>query len=195
MKSVLHHNSLKVNTSEYTYKIGMNEVERLEASIRTCLEPLKLVLEDKVYWDHIVFQKAEYLSRDGFIPHSHNCGGLQFNVTIPKCEQYNFGKIEFGEITDDDLKDYQSDEERQKLEQSYEDEGHLDAHLSIWFKFEGFNNNGEMKFYLVASAGNNDAPYFRTIPTIFESEFTVKTLKQLEFRGLQAVKKLIKEVF
>ena len=195
MQSINHHNSLKVISSEYTYKIGMNEVQGLEASLNKCLEPLKKLLEEKIYWSKVEFERAEYLRRDGFIPHSHNCGGLQFNVTIPKCESYGFGSIEFGEVTDDDLKDCKNDQEREEVEQSYEDEGHLDAHLSIWFKFEGFNESGEMKFYLVASAGNDDAPYFRNIPTIFETDFTVKTLKQLEFRGLQAVKKLIKEVF
>ena len=195
MNTILHHKSLNITSNQYSYKVGMSEVVGLEASIVKCLAPLKAVINKKLWWTKPEFDKAEYLHRDGFIPHSHNCGGLQFNATIPKCEEYKFAKLEFGEVTDDDLADCKTDAEREEMEQSYNDEGHLDCHLSIWFKFEGFNDNGEMMFYLVASAGNNDAPYFRTIPTIFEDSFTCKTLKQLEYLGKKKVEKMIKKVF
>lgn len=194
MNSVLHHKSLNLVTDSYTYKIGMNEVAGLETSITKCLEPLKQALTKKVCED-ITFESAEYLRRDGFIPHGHNCGGLQFNNTIPKFMACEFCKLEFGEVTDDDLADCKTDEEREELEQSYSDEGYLDCHLSIWFKFEGFNDDGEMMFYLVASAGNNDAPYFRNIPTIFEVEFKCNTLKQLENLGTKKVNAMIKKIF
>lgn len=195
MKTLYHHKSLNIKMSTYTYKVGMNEVEGLEDSINKCLIPLKEVLQEKMYWCKPEFYPAEYLSRDGFIANSHNHGGLQLRAVLPKCEEYNFTSITFGEVTDEDLKACKTDEDRELLYSSHEDEGNLDAGLNIWFKFEGFNESGEMMFYLVVSAGNNDAPYFRTIPTIFETSFTVKTLKQLEFKGTQAVKKLIKSVF
>lgn len=195
MQSIQHHKSLNIVTNSYTYKIGMNEVQGLEASILKCLEPLKTVLKSKMYWiDNVTFERAEYESRSGFIPHAHNKGGLQFNAQIPECESSNFSAIEFGEMTDDDYEGCETEEQRDERRESYSSEGHLDAYLSIWFKFEGFDSNGDMMFYLVASGGNEDAPYFRTIPTLFEVEFKCKTLKQLERVGQQKVKSMIKKI-
>lgn len=188
--------TLKLKLSPYTYKIGMNEIEGLKESIEEALEPLKKVLKDKIYWgDKVEFESAEYLRRDGFIPHSHNYGGLQFYTVIPDCEASEWPFLEFGEVTDEDLEDCSNEDEEESYRESLSSGGHLDAALNIWFKFEGLNKEtNEMTFYLVASGGNNDAPYFRDLPTLYESEFKATTLEQVKAEGKKQVLKMIKKL-
>lgn len=185
---------IELNTNPYTYKVGMNEVKGLKEALTFCLNPFKEALQKKVYWSSIQLEEAEYLSRDGFIPHSHNKGGLQINIQIPDCESYSFPALEFGELDESDFEGCKTEEEREALSESYSSEGHLDAYLSVWFKFEGIDEEGYLNFYLVASGGNNDAPYFRNIPTIFETEFKVRTLNELKKVGSQKVKSMTKKI-
>lgn len=178
---------LKNNLPMYS-KIGMNEIEGLEEVLRKLAAPILASVKDRMYWDESLdFERAEYNSRDGFVAYSHNCGGLMLHTVIPKCEEYEFGFLSFGECdTPEECVEYCS----------CDGEGHLDAGLRIWLKFEGFDENNEMQFYFVVAGGNGDAPYFRSKyeDTYFEESFSVKTLKQLERKGASAVKKLLKVI-
>lgn len=172
-----------------SYKVGLNEIQGLEAIMREIITPVETELKDRVYWNDCQFEQAEYKSRDGFIAHTHNCGGLELWITVPKCEEYNFPFLEFGECDDAECECCQDGE------CSYEIDGHLDAALRIFFKFEGIDQEtGEMEFYLCASGGNGDAPYFRTKyqADLFETEFTCKSVEGLKRQGNAAVKKLLK---
>lgn len=175
-------------TQEYDFtKIGLNEVKGLEEVLRELVASIEAHLKDNIYWNECKFDQAEYQSRDGFIAHSHNHGGLELGVVIPKCEEYDFEFLEFGECDSDECDhDHSCD---------YEDEGHLDAYLRIFFKFEGFcETTGKMKFYLELSGGNGDAPYFRTkyLADIFSIEFEAKDFKELRTKGKIVVNKLLK---
>ena len=178
---------------EYPFsKVGMDEIVGLEDAMRKVFKPIETTLLDKMYWcrgdeDGIV-HKAEYKSRDGFIPHSHNCGGLKIVQVVPKCEEYEFGFLEFGEW---DGEHYCEDTDN--CECHYDCDGEYDALLDIWFKFEGLDEEtGELKFYLVLSGGNNDAPYFRNQPTLFEAEFTCKSIAGLNRAASKHIKALLK---
>lgn len=188
--------SIKVNMGG-SYKLGMNEVEGLREAIAESFKPVRDALREKVYWgDQLKFENVEYKSRDGFIPYSHNCGGLAIDLIIPKCEEYSFGFIEFGECDgcSDDNESCTGDDSKYPEYSGqcrYESEGYLDARLRIWFKFEGINEDGELEFYLNASGGNYDAPYFRSIPTVFEASFTCKSVKGLKRAAAKHVKALV----
>lgn len=170
---------------QYSFeKKGMDETPGLEKALRDVLKPLETHLVETlgVYWGYNV-DKAEYKSRDGFIPYKHNCGGIQIGVHLPVNEKYQFDFVdwEYGIESDDDVCDHENCD------------GHCDGFLSVWLKFEGVEN-GVGKFYLVASAGTQDAPYFRIskLPTIFEVEFEAKNMTEVRKQGAIAVKKLIK---
>jgi hypothetical protein len=182
---------LKINREYHFSKIGMNEVQGLRDVLADLLEPIRDVLADTCYWTGVTLNDTEYQSRDGFIPHSHNCGGLDISLVIPKCESYNFDFLKFGEYEHDETL---SDSENEENEDAENNEGHNDASLRIWFKFEGINEENEMQFYLYAGGGNNDAPYFRHKygKTIFESSFKAKTLSELKKIGAKEIKKLSK---
>ena len=110
---------------------------------------------------------------------------------IPKCEEYGFGSVEFGECDDNECECHNEDGNG---ECGYENEGYLDAFLRIRLKFEGLDEKGVMKFYLFAEGGNNDAPYYRNVPTLFETEFTAKNMSDLRAKAKKHIQKLIKEV-
>ena len=177
---------LKINTSNY--KIGLNEIGGLETVLHMLAQPIVNYLKSEIYWATPKFTPVEYESRDGFIANSHNCGGLDFNAVIPKCEEYDFGFLNFGECDDSEC--------NHECSCSYEEEGHLDASLRIWLKFEGLNDDGRMMFYFVVAGGNGDAPYFRHKyeETVFETSFTCETLNDLKIVGSRRVNKLIKAI-
>lgn len=187
--------ALKIKKEFSFSKVGIDEIEGLKKVMQDLMLPLQKRLKQKVYWNDCELTEAEYKGRDGFIPYSHNCGGIQINVVIPKCEEHDFSYLEFGEIEDSEVEGM-TEEEREEYEMSMDNEGHLDASLEIWLKFEGLDEStGELKFYLVLSGGNHDAPYFRNTPVIFETEFSAKTLAGVKLFGERKIKKLINVMF
>lgn len=186
-----------------SYKLGMNEVVGLKAAITEAFSPIKELLKDKAYWNESLdFEELEYKSRDGFIPYGHNCGGLELSMHVPRCEQYEFGFLEFGECdgcNEDQtaccgMIDDPKDPNYNHGECGYESEGHLDAYLRIIFKFEGVNEDGELEFYINACGGNGDAPYFRVqyLTDLFEASFTSKSVKGVKRAASKHIKALLK---
>jgi hypothetical protein len=183
---------MKLNIKQNVYKVGINEIEGLTDAMTKALIPIQNLVKERVYWNDAEICQTEYIGRDGFIPYSHNHGGVEISLVIPKCESYEFDFLEFGECDE-------CDGEKQcgykKQECGSESEGHLDAKLRIWLKFEGIDNN-EMHFYLYLGGGNGDAPYFRTKheKTIFETEFTAKTISSFKLEAKKQVEKLLKRI-
>lgn len=177
--------NLKINNN--SYKIGVDEIDGLKETMKLILSPVQEHLKKSVYWNDVEFDEAEYKHRSGFIPYSSNCGGIMIDLIIPKCEEYNFSFLEFGDCEDcnetmcSDCGEYCVSES----------DGHLDARLRVWFKFEGISNN-KLNFYLIMDGGNNDASYFRSNPTIFETEFSCKDLEDLKVKSKKHINKLIK---
>jgi hypothetical protein len=178
-------------TAELSYKIGMDEVVGLEDCLRGLMAPIRRALKAKMYWSQVDIDSVEYKSRDGFSAHSHNCGGLMIREVIPKCEEYDFAFLEFGELTECCLAE---PEDEESCGSTCEGEGHYDAQLRIWFKFEGINDEGEMEFYLFVGGGNGDAPYFRSKheTDILEFSFTAKSLDQLRRRASKPIEQVIR---
>jgi hypothetical protein len=181
---------IKVNM-ENSYKLGMNEVEGLKNAMTKVFKPIEDILKSKMYWNESgLIYDVEYKSRDGFIAHSHNCGGLMIRQVIPKCEEYEFSYLEFGEC------DECSGEKQcgyEGMECGSMNDGLLDASLRIWFKFEGYNKEtGELEFYLCAGGGNGDAPYFRTQyeQDLFEASFACKSIEGLKRASSKHIKAL-----
>ncbi len=182
-----------------SYKTGLNEYQGLNKALREVLKPVQTFIKDKIYWNDCTLEDSEYKSRDGFIPYSHNFGGIQVHVVIPKCEQYEFGFLSFGECEDCGNAELYPEGDHQcgynGTECASEVEGHLDASLRIWLKFEGIDQKtGNGMFYLVCAGGNGDAPYFRTKyeETYFEAEFTAKNIKDLKIKSKKHIQKLLK---
>lgn len=170
-------------------KTGLNEVVGLKECLVSLMQPIHELLSDRAYWTDLGLEEAEYKSRDGFIPHSHNCGGVQLHLVVPKCEEGSFSFLAFGECDDEECD--------HEIECSSESEGHLDAALRIWFKFEGIDEEtNELKFWLYVGGGNGDAPYFRSKheATIFEKSFSVKSLEELNVVGAAAVQEMLKVI-
>src|ERR1700676_543528 len=140
-------NAIQINKQYSFSKVGLNEVVGLKDAMYRIVTPIVDHLKTGMYWDdNLGFEASEYKSRDGFLAHSHNCGGLELCTIIPKCEEYDFGFLEFGECdTPDDCID----------SCVCSDEGHLDAKLRGWLKFEGIEE-GIMSFYLVLRGGNGE---------------------------------------
>ena len=192
--------SIKI-VKEYPFsKVGLNEVVGLKDAMTQVLIPVIDSLKNLIYWqDKIEFTSSEYTARDGFIPYASNCGGLELTLIIPKCEEYDFGFLEFGdceECQNTTKLDRDGCTERcgyKGQDCSSESEGCLDAKLRIWLKFEGIDG-GIMGFYLVMSGGNGDAPYFREkySSTYFESEFTAKSIAEFKIKAKQHIAKLLK---
>lgn len=188
---------LKIDTD--AYKIGLDEIDGLQNAMTEVLAPVLEVIQDRVYWDKLAFEPSEYHSRDGFIPYASNCGGMELTVIVPKCESQEFDFLRFGECdTCQEL--FEEAMEENALQCGYhgqeccsESEGHLDAKLRVWLKFEGLEN-GVMNFYLVLSGGNGDAPYFReyAAKTIYESQFQAATLASFKTKAVRHIKKLLK---
>lgn len=176
--------TIKSNLPAYT-KIGIDEIEGLKEVMKGLMKPVQDFIQDKVYWSKVELEESEYKSCDGFIPYRSNCGGIEISEIIPKCEEYDWKFIEFGECDDKECD--------HELECGYEIDGHLDAKLRLWFKFEGIENN-KLKFYLYMGGGNGDAPYFRVKAeqTYFEREFSVKSLDELKTKGKKYINELLK---
>lgn len=169
-----------------SYKIGVDEIVGLKAAMQSVMTPVRDSLRDKAYWNReLEFDDLEYKSRAGFIPYSHNCGGVELGMHVPECEQYTWDFLEFGEHDDSCCSENECNAD-----------GELDAYLRIILKFEGVDADGNLNFYLNAAGGNNDAPYFRVsnLPDLFEAEFSCKSiagLKRAASKHIKAVLKLI----
>jgi len=181
-----------------SYKVGMDEIPGLEAAMREAFKPVVEHLQDLAYWNRETdAEKSEYKRRDGFIPHSHNCGGLEWSTVVPSCVKYEFDFLEFGECDECGKADEYPEGDHQcgykGFECAYESEGHLDAKLRVWFKFEGLED-GTLKFYLYAGGGNGDAPYFRTKyeTDLFEASFEAKSLAGIQRTASKHIKALLK---
>ena len=168
-----------------SYKVGLDEVEGLKETLIDLIQPVQKAIKEKIYWSDVSLNEAEYKSRGGFSAYSGNCGGLQIAEIIPECESYDFGFLDFGEC------DGSEECEEECLCSS---EGHLDAALYVWLKFEGLNPDGTASFYLVLHGGNADAPYFRHkyTQTYFEAEFEATSLDDLRRRAQKSIGDLIK---
>lgn len=169
------------------YKVGINEVEGLKEAMTAAMRPAQEFLKELIYWNDCKIEETEYLSRDGFLAYAENCGGVQIMVVIPKCEEYEFDFLEFGECDDSECD--------HEVECMTEAEGHLNAKLRIWLKFEGIKDD-EMHFYLYAGGGNGDAPYFRVKyeATVFESEFTAKSIAEFRLAAKREIVNLLKKI-
>jgi hypothetical protein len=179
-------------SKEYPFsKVGINEVKGLKDVLKSLMAPVQTHIKNHIYWSDVDLTESEYTSRDGFIPHSHNCGGIEISEVIPKCEQYEFGFLEFGECDPEYCECHKPDPNG---ECALDIDGHNDAKLRVWLKFEGINEQDEMEFYLYMGGGNGDAPYFRVNAeaTIFEAQFTAKTLSELKRVGAKHINNLIK---
>lgn len=188
--------SIQINQGS-SYKIGIDEVVGLKAEMLSLLKPVRDIIKDQIYWSEVNLDESEYKRRDGFIPHSHNCGGIQICEIIPKCEEYSFGYLEFGECDECGNAETYPDGDHMcgygGQECASESENHLDAKLRIWLKFEGIED-GSLKFYLYLGGGNGDAPYFRTHSEseIFEASFECKSVSGLKRAAAKHIKALIK---
>ena len=179
---------LQINKPQYSFeKITVEHIPGLIKAMKESLQPIVDHIKKDMYWnDDFKPKETEYKRRDGFIPHSHNHGGVELTAIIPECERHDFSWLEFGEC----------DGEGECCEHgcSCDDEGHLSAFFRLWLKFEGIDESGKMTFYINLSGGNGDAPYFRSqyLPNIFESEFTAKDIPTFKKRMNTQVKKLMK---
>ncbi len=181
---------LLIKEDPKSHKIGINEVVGLKQAITEVMKPIQQALKDKVYWNDCKLEELEYKSRDGFIPYSHNCGGLELAVIVPKCEEYDFGFLTFGEW---DGEHYCDGTDKDNCECMYDQDGEYDAYLRIILKFEGIED-GKLKFYLSMHGGNGDAPYFRTkySEDYFEADFECSSIEGLKRASSKHVKALIK---
>jgi len=167
-----------------SYKIGVDEVVGLREALESAMTPVRDSLRERAYWNReLEFEALEYKSRDGFIAHSHNCGGVELSLHVPECESSDWSCLEFGELTEEYTRDVDP----------YENEGELDAYLRIILKFEGFDDDGSLKFYINASGGNADAPYFRVsrLPDLFEAEFSCKSVAGIRRAAAAHVRRLL----
>lgn len=181
----------------HSYKTGVDEIEGLKEAMRDAFRPIVEELNSTFYWGMRPVRWVEYKSRDGFIPYKHNCGGIELFEVLPKCEEYSFPFVEFGECDEcGDAERYPDGDHLCGDKGSYcsaEGDGHLDAGFRIWFKFEGYNEDtGVLSFYLFAEGGNNDAPYFRKMPTLFEASFECKSVKGLKRAATPHVRALVR---
>jgi hypothetical protein len=170
-------------TAKQAYKIGVDEIEGLKEAMQNAMLPIRDALRDKAYWDReLAFDDMEYKGRDGFIPYSHNHGGVVLGLHVPECEQYDWGFLEFGEHGE--CCD----------ENGCNQDGELDAYLRIILKFEGVDEDGNLQFYMNMAGGNNDAPYFRVseLPDLFEAEFTCKSVAGLKRAAAKHVNSILK---
>lgn len=179
-----------------SYKLGIDGVVGLKTAMLQVFKPVAAHLNELDYWSGDGWFKitlSEYKSRDGFIAYAHNCGGLEIRSVIPKCSENDFDFLEFGEYSK--RKNGVSDNEYDQICYSEEYDGHLDASLRVWFKFEGLEY-GRLKFYLYAGGGNGDAPYFRSKgeTDLFEASFECKSLAGLKRAAAPHIKALIKSL-
>ncbi len=167
-----------------SYKIGVDEVIGLRSAMESVMEPIRDLIRHKAYWNNqLEFNELEYKSRPGFIPNSHNYGGVELDLIVPECESSEWSCLEFGEA-----------EINPDTNELYDNDGELDAYLRIILKFEGIDSEGNMKFYLNVCGGNNDAPYFRisSLPELFEAEFMCKSIEGMNRKASKYIKNIIK---
>lgn len=185
----------KVNkpSNTYCYKYGLDEMPSLKSEMIRSLNPIKKILEDRIYWtDSINLKNVEYKGRDGFIPYKDNCGGIEIMQIIPMCELHKFNFIPRTEC------DYSFTgcqcENTCVCDKEHECDEHCDHKLRIWFKFEGLDNKGNGQFWLYCGGGNGDAPYFRVKheEDIFEHSFKAKNVADFKIKAKKAVSKLLK---
>lgn len=191
---------IQIVSNHNSYKIGVDEIVGLKQAMMEVMAPIQASIKDRIYWSDVDLGEAEYKSRDGFIAHSHNCGGIMIREVIPKCEEYDFGFLEFGECDMCGTAECVNDKGEpiqcgyKGMECASESDGYLDAQLRIWLKFEGYDEEtGELSFYLYCGGGNGDAPYFRTKyeSDLFEASFTCKSVAGLKRAASKHVKALL----
>lgn len=187
--------------AERSYKIGMNEITGLREAMARVMGPVRASIAERAYWTRCDLDETEYKRRDGFIPYASNCGGLEVSVIVPKCEESSWSFLEFGECEDCGNAETYPEGDHQcgykGVECAYESEGYLDAQFRVWLKFEGIDDEtNELCFYLYASGGNEDAPYFRTKyeADIFEAEFRAKSVMGISRAASKYIKKLMKVI-
>lgn len=165
-----------------SYKVGMDEIKGMRKALVETIKPIQEAIEDAMGGAIELFD-AEYKSRDGFIAHKHNCGGIRIELVIPKCMESSFNFLDFGSH-DDDCTALSGDECI-----CGEDDGYLDARLAVWLKFEGYDAlTGELSFYLIMHGGNQDAPYFRQSNDYFEASFTCKSVQGIKKAASKHIK-------
>lgn len=183
----------KINDST---KVGINEIVGLKKEMIKVFKPIVDKIKSKVYWDDCEIEYAEYTPRPGFIPYSHNHGGLILDIIIPKWESYQFSFLDFGSCDgcNEACTFCLADLSHGHKECISESEGHLDAKLRIFFKFEGFDEKGKLNFFINVCGGNDDAPYFRlnNLTELFEAEFSCKNIKDLSRSATKHINKLLK---
>lgn len=185
---------VEIKPDNRSHKIGIDEIVGLKEAMTKLMKPIQDAIQDKAYWAReTMFEPSEYKSRDGFIPYSHNCGGLDLTIIVPKCEESDFGFLEFGEW---DGTHYCDEKDKENCECPYDQDGEYDAKLRIWLKFEGLNEDGKLEFYLYMGGGNADAPYFRTEDEIevFEASFTCSSVAGLNRAASKHIKGLLKVI-
>lgn len=184
-----------------SYKCGVDEIVGLKQAIKDAFTPIVQAVQRNVYWIDSVKDQCvdalEYKSRDGFIPHSHNCGGLELSIVLPKCEEYDWSAVEFGECDgcNADCSKCMRDEADSSGECMSEVDGHLDARLRVILKFEGIDEvDGSLRFYINACGGNGDAPYFRIghLSDLYEAEFSCKSVKGVKRAASKHIKAMLK---
>lgn len=183
---------IKIKEDPNSHKIGMDEIVGLKIAMTNIIKPIQDLINNKIYWGPFKFEPSEYKSRSGFIPYSHNCGGLDLTIIIPKCEEYSWDFLEFGEW---DGEHYCDGTDKENCECPVDQDGEYDSKLRIWFKFEGYDREtGDLTFYLYLGGGNGDAPYYRTKyeTDIFEASFTCKSVSGLKRAASGHIKELIK---
>lgn len=180
--------------SKNSYKIGVNEIVGLRQAMIEVMTPIRNALKEHIYWSDVRLTDAEYKSRDGFIPHSHNCGGIQITEFIPKCEEYDFGYLTFGECEYADDPEFADSCGPNGRGCECDSENNLSAKLAVWLKFEGIQGDGSLSFYLILHGGNNDAPYFRTSNDVFDAEFSCKSVAGLKKAAAKHIKKLLEVI-
>lgn len=114
-------------SAKTSYKTGVDEIVGLADAMRLSIKPLLDHLNELDDWcgdGWFKMESAEYKGRDGFIPHSHNFGGVEIGAVVPKCGEYNFSFLEFGEI---EREPGQSDEDWDAQRDIEESDGHLEA--------------------------------------------------------------------
>lgn len=176
------------------HKVGLDEVNGLREALVEAFKPVLEALDAKLYWhDELGWDSLEYKSRDGFIPYSHNHGGLEIQLVIPKCEAGEFPYLEFGECDECDYSKEDGLCGYNGQECGSESENYLDAAFRLIVKFEGIEEDGSLNFYINLCGGNGDAPYFRVnhLADVYDAEFSSKSLAGIKRAASKHVKALV----
>lgn len=192
--NVLKFSAIK-DTDNIETVAGLNEV------LKTWLESLALP------WDahSVSIENFEFKRRDGFIPHRHNCGGVDLFTCTDVASLIGSGEhfgLSIESWVDDQWNDANDEIAKQSPElhaKSDNDNGEFfDAcyeycsgdYSSIGWKVRAmYEGNGVLKIY---AGYDKDAPYFREGLNDFETEIRFKTLSGLE-RQLNALTKKVED--